>query len=131
LCGGFSKKSSKEELMMLANNTIAYEKLIGRSLDDIAKSEEVVIFVSALTDVRMIVKCLLYLRIPFKVVEMGMSSIKDRVGFKRLCTETSWGLMPQIFINGQFIGGIDEFFEHPEIIPFDDTHKLEHGRTLQ
>lgn len=117
--------------MMLVNNTIAYEKLIGRSLDDIAKSEEVVIFVSALTDVRMIVKCLLYLRIPFKVVEMGMSSIKDRVGFKRLRTMTNWGLMPQIFINGQFIGGIDEFFDHPEIIPFDDTHKLKHRGRLQ
>jgi len=117
--------------MMLAKSTIAYDKLIGRSLDDIAKSEEVVIFVSALTDVRMIVKCLLYLRIPYKVVEMGMSSIKDRVGFKRLRTMTNWGLMPQIFINGQFIGGVDEFFDHPEIIPLDNTHKLKHRGRLQ
>ncbi len=117
--------------MLSRNNKIAFESLVDKSLDDIAKSDEVVIFASALTDIRMVVKCLLYLRIPFKVVEMGMSSIKDRIGFKRLCSMTSWRLMPQIFINGQFIGGIDEFFEHPEIIPCDEAAKVKCRYTLQ
>jgi len=102
---------------MLNSHTIfAYEDLIGHSLSEIATSERVVIFSSGITDMRMIMKFLAERGIPFKVIEMEMGSVQNRAAFRNLCRMTDWNLLPQIFIGGTFIGGLDEFFEHPAII---------------
>jgi len=89
-----------------------YEDVVGTSLIDIARSEKVVIFASGLTDTRMIVKFLTDRGIPFRVIEMGMVSSRSRVDFRRLCEITNWHLLPQIFLDGEFIGGADELLEY-------------------
>ena len=92
-----------------------YEDVVGMSLIDIARSEKVVIFASGLTDTRMIQRLLSDRGIPFRVIEMGMGSMRSRVDFRRLCEMTDWHLLPQIFIDGIFIGGIDELLAHPSL----------------
>jgi len=89
-----------------------YEEMAGMSLPDIARSEKVVIFASGLTDTRMIVRILTDRGIPFRVIEMGMANSRSRVDFRRLCEMTDWHLLPQIFVDGRFIGGTDELIEY-------------------
>ena len=89
-----------------------YEDIADMSLPDIARSEKVVIFASGLTDTRMIVKFLTDRGTPFRVIEMGMGSSRSRVDFRRLCEMTNWHLLPQIFVDGTFVGGVDELFEY-------------------
>ena len=88
-----------------------YEDVASMSLPDIARSEKVVIFASGLTDTRMIEKFLADRAIPIRVIEMGMGSSRSRVDFRRLCEMTNWHLLPQVFVDGMFIGGVDELFE--------------------
>ena len=90
----------------------SYEDMVDQSLPDIARSEKVVIFASGLTDTRMIVKLLNDRGIPFRVIEMGMASSRSRVDFRRLCEITNWHLLPQIFVDGVFVGGADELIEY-------------------
>ena len=101
--------------MKHGNHITDYEDVVGMSLPDIARSEKVVIFASGLTDTRMIVRFLTDRGIPFRVIEMGMASSRSRVDFRRLCEMTDWHLLPQIFVDGIFIGGVDEFFSHPSL----------------
>ena len=76
------------------------------------RDPRVVIFASGLTDTRMIVKFLTDRGTPFRVIEMGMGSSRSRVDFRRLCEMTNWHLLPQIFVDGTFVGGVDELFEY-------------------
>jgi glutaredoxin-related protein len=98
-----------------ANHVTDYEDLVGMPLIDIARSEKVVIFASGLTDTRMIVRYLTDRSVPFRVIEMGMGSMRSRVDFRHLCEMTDWHLLPQIFVDGIFIGGMEEFFAHPTL----------------
>jgi len=102
--------------MTKENYRIAYEKMAGSLISDIATSEMVVIFTSNLTDIRMIERHLINHDLPFKVIEMGMGNIHNRNGFRELCETTGWKMLPQIYVNGEFIGGTDEFFRHPEVV---------------
>lgn len=97
--------------MKQADHITDYEEIAGMSLPDIACSEKVVIFASGLTDTRMIVKFLTDRSIPFRVIEMAMGNSRSRVDFRRLCEMTNWHLLPQIFVDGIFVGGVDELFE--------------------
>ena len=101
--------------MKQGNHVTDYEEVTGQSLPEIACSEKVVIFASGLTDMRMIQRMLGDRGIPFRVIEMGMGSMRSRVDFRRLCEMTDWHLLPQIFIDGIFIGGIDELLAHPSL----------------
>lgn len=117
---------------MLNSYTIfAYEDLVGHSLSDMAHSERVVIFASGITDMRMIMKFLAERGIPFKVIEMDMGNVHNRAAFRELCRMTGWNLLPQIFIGGNFIGGLDEFFEHPAIISNYHMNSRPDEETLQ
>ena len=42
---------------------------------------------------------------------MSMGKMRNRDGFNQLQTLTDWDLLPQVFINGEFIGGISEFLQ--------------------
>jgi len=106
----------------------------GIPLDEITRSSSIVIFVSSLTDTRMLVKHLLSNKTPFKVVEMGMGSVSSRSAFRDLCKMTQWHLLPQIFLNNKFVGGADELYKHLNIAPNFDPNKnpVIHGEeTLQ
>lgn len=96
-----------------ANHVTDYAEVAGMSLIDIARSAKVVIFASGLTDTRMIQRRLADRGIPFRVIEMGMGSARNREDFGRLCDLTNWRLLPQIFVDGTFIGGVDELLAHP------------------
>ena len=100
------------------NNSDAFtagQKRSGTALGRIARCEQVVIFTSPLTDIRMIVHYLVKRRLPFKVIEMSMGSSHERLRFRDLCKMTHWDLLPQIFIDGEFVGGLNEFFDHARI----------------
>ena len=97
------------------NHVTDYDDVIGMSLADIARSERVVIFASGLTDTRMIQRLLTDRAMPFRIIEMGMGSMRSRADFRRLCEMTGWHLLPQIFVDGRFIGGVDELFAHTSL----------------
>ena len=98
-------------------NIIAYENLVDVSLSKIASYERAVIFSSALTDIRIIITILESLKIPYKVIEMSMRNVHNREAYVDLCTLTGWYLLPQIFIDNEFVGGVDEFLQHHVIAP--------------
>ena len=102
--------------MDTSKNIFAYEDLFGWSLSDISRSEKVVIFTSSITDLRMILKYLVDRDMPFRQIEMDMGIAHNREGFRDLCRMTDFELLPQIFINGHFIGGFVEFYEHAAIM---------------
>jgi len=100
--------------MKQGDRITSYDDVVGKSLPEIARSEKVVIFASGLTDTRMIVRILTDRGVPFRVIEMGMASSRSRVDFRRLCEMTKWHLLPQIFVDGVFVGGADEVIEYLE-----------------
>lgn len=75
-------------------------------------AERVVIFSSNLTDIRPITTYLRQRDIRHRVVRMGMRSQAMRDRFARLRRATGWHKLPQIFVDGWFIGGYDEFFAY-------------------
>lgn len=75
-------------------------------------SERVVIFSSNITDIRPITRHLERRKISYRVVRMGMGSQAMRDRFAHLKTKTGWDQLPQVFVDGRFIGGYDEFFAH-------------------
>lgn len=76
-------------------------------------SARVVIFRSNLTDTRMLLRWLQREGIGFREVTMGMGSGTERDRFHRLQRWTGWPYLPQVFVDGRFVGGIDEFLEQP------------------
>lgn len=79
-------------------------------LVDAIESAEVVVFVSGLTDVRGLRAWLQEHGVDHRIVKMGMGSSSQRDRFHRLRSWTGWQLLPQVFIDGTFVGGADEFF---------------------
>lgn len=77
-----------------------------------AGSAEVVVFRSSLSDSRLVTDWLARHQVSFRQVEFPMASAAERERFHRLQTLTGWRMLPQIFIHGQFVGGISEFFAH-------------------
>jgi glutaredoxin len=73
----------------------------------------VVIFRSRLTDVRPLQVWLTAhpdLAVREVLMEMGSGEQRDR--FQALKHHTGWGTLPQVFVDGQFVGGQVEFFGH-------------------
>ena len=75
----------------------------------------VVVFCSNITDVRAVITRLNELEITYREMRLGMASGLMREQFHLLQEMTGWPYLPQIFIDGVFIGGADEFFDHPLI----------------
>jgi glutaredoxin len=80
-----------------------------------ASRASVALFVSPLTDARPVTKWLARHEVPFETVELSMANGLSRDEFHRLQGATGWTGLPQIFIDGQFVGGIEEFFDHPMV----------------
>ncbi|MFP4129850.1 MAG: DUF3429 family protein [Halorhodospira sp.] len=76
-------------------------------------SATVVIFRSGVTDTRPVLRTLRQHGIEFREVEMPMGSEQMRNRFQRLQQKTGWGSLPQIFVHGAFVGGLDELLQHP------------------
>jgi len=76
----------------------------------------VVIFRSRLTDVRPLHNWLAgHPGLPVREVLMEMGSGEQRDRFQALKAHTGWGTLPQVFVDGQFVGGQVEFFGHPVV----------------
>lgn len=83
-------------------------------LDEALEGAEVVVFRSRLTDVRPLQTWLARhpsIRVREELVEMGSGEQRER--FQGLKTRTGWKTLPQVFVNGTFVGGQVEFFGHP------------------
>lgn len=80
-------------------------------LAELLRSARVVIFRSNLTDVRALIAHLQRQGIDYREVTMGMGSGVERDRFHRLREWTDWSLLPQVFVDGAFVGGADEALE--------------------
>ncbi|MEJ2514872.1 MAG: DUF3429 family protein [Gammaproteobacteria bacterium] len=77
-----------------------------------AASADVVVFASRISDVRDIVARMEDLEIPHRLVIMAMGEADQRHRFHVLEEWTGWRTLPQVFVNGQFIGGPRELLRH-------------------
>lgn len=76
----------------------------------------VTLIVSSLTDDRQVVKWLEDHGWTYHREQWSMASSTDRDAFSTLQQTTGWKTLPMIFLDGKFIGGIDEFFSHRAVI---------------
>lgn len=84
-------------------------------LAELIGSARVVVFRSGLTDTRMLLHWLQREGIDHREVTMGMGSGVERDRFHRLRGWTGWPYLPQIFVDGVFVGGADELYAHPPL----------------
>jgi glutaredoxin len=84
------------------------ERLFGE-----ADSAPVVVFRSAVTDVRAMVGRLKRSGVGYREVELSMASHLDRERFHALQAYTGWRTLPQVFVAGEFVGGEPELVRHP------------------
>lgn len=82
-------------------------------LVEMVDSARVVVFRSNLTDTRNLVHWLHREGIEHREVTMGMGSGIERDRFHRLREWTGWPYLPQVFVDGRFVGGADEFLAEP------------------
>lgn len=75
----------------------------------------VVLFASRITDCRQLVTRLSELAIPHRVVELSMAEPAMRERFHVLEEWTGWGTLPQVFMDGRFIGGPQELLAHERL----------------
>lgn len=75
---------------------------------ELLRSARVVIFRSNLTDTRSLIARLEREGVDYREVTMGMGSGVERDRFHRLREWTEWPLLPQVFVDGAFVGGADE-----------------------
>jgi|AntRauTorcE11898_2_1112593.scaffolds.fasta_scaffold00230_23 glutaredoxin len=78
---------------------------------ELLRSARVVIFRSNLTDTRGLLAHLDREDVDYREITMGMGSGVERDRFHRLREWTDWPLLPQVFVDGAFVGGADEAIE--------------------
>jgi glutaredoxin len=86
------------------------EKIPSRVAEALRRSS-VVLVVSPLTDDRFLRPLLADQRLSVERVEFTMASQQDRMEFDHLKQLTGWRMLPQVFVEGQFLGGIDELLQ--------------------
>jgi glutaredoxin len=90
-------------------------QLLPQRLRAAVKDARVLLFVSPLTDARPVTGWLNRHGVAYEQVELSMGSAQSREEFHQLQAATGWRGLPQIFFEGRFVGGIEEFFAHPEV----------------
>ena len=78
----------------------------GHDIQELAKSAEVVVFHSPVTDLAGLDELLEASGREWRAVELGMGSADSREQFGRLKSLTGSTTLPQVFINGRFVGGL-------------------------
>lgn len=86
----------------------------------------VVIYQSPVTDVREIIGLLERRGIAHRTVVLSMASHRDRERFHALQAFTGWQTLPQVFVDGQFVGGEAELRRHP--VTLRDAARRREGR---
>ena len=87
------------------------------SLQELANAARVVLFVSNLTDARPVIHRLEALGVPYATHVMGMADPAMRARFQALEEWTEWAALPQIFVDGRFVGGLEEALAHSLLQP--------------
>src|SRR5690606_34564443 len=80
-----------------------------------ASSAPVVLFASPLTDLRELEARLAELGLERRVVTLSMSDAASRDRFRVLEEWTGRKTLPQVFLDGRFIGGPTELLAHPSL----------------
>lgn len=80
-----------------------------------ASSAPVVLFVSRITDVRELLARLDEVGIEYRIVTMAMGDAASRDRFHVLEEWTGHKTLPQVFLDGRFIGGPTELLAHPRL----------------
>lgn len=80
-----------------------------------ASSAPVVLFASRITDVRELVQRLDELQVEYRLVTLSMSDSTSRDRFHVLEEWTGHRTLPQVFLDGRFIGGPTELLAHPRL----------------
>ena len=80
-----------------------------------ASSAPVVLFASGLTDVRELLRRLDELEIKYRLVTLTMSDTASRQRFHVLEEWTGQRTLPQVFLDGRFIGGPTELLAHARL----------------
>lgn len=83
------------------------------ALDQAIARARVVLFVSSLTDARPVIRRLEETGMPYHTEQMGMGDAAMRERFHQLERRTGWQTLPQVFIDGELVGGIEEALAHP------------------
>jgi len=94
---------------------VAAARAFPESLQRTVQGARIVLFVSPLTDARPVTGWLQRHGVAYQQIELSMASAVARDEFHQLRAATGWRGLPQIFIDGEFVGGIEEFFARPEI----------------
>lgn len=84
-------------------------------LRDVVSRDAVVVFASSITDIRALCMTLARERLSHCLILMRMEDERTRDRFHLLTETTHWPYLPQIFIDGEFVGGDLEFFKDPRI----------------
>jgi len=82
------------------------------ALDQAIARARVVLFVSSLTDARPVIRRLEEAGVPYHIERMGMGDAAMRERFHQLQRRTEWQTLPQVFIDGELVGGIEEALAH-------------------
>ncbi|MDR9432449.1 MAG: DUF3429 family protein [Spiribacter sp.] len=77
-------------------------------INKLSSAAEVVVFHSPVTDLGGLDAILQASGREWRTVEMGMGSAESREQFGQLKLQTGHNTLPQVFINGRFVGGIEE-----------------------
>jgi glutaredoxin len=85
---------------------------MGDSLLAESRTAPVVIFRSRLSDTRRMTGWLKRHDVDHREIEMPMGDAGARERFHELRHVTGWETLPQVFVNGEFVGGEPEFFAH-------------------
>jgi len=94
------------------SNAVSVEGTGRRFFNEIADAR-VVVYQSPVTDVREILGLLGRCGASHRTVVLAMGSHRDRDRFHALQAFTGWETLPQVFVDGQFIGGEAELRRHP------------------
>lgn len=86
------------------------------ALPPIAGKRRVVVFTSSVTDLRGVTSALDAARLAHRIVVMRMGEARTRGRFELLREATGWPYLPQIFLDGSFLGGEKELYGHPLIL---------------
>lgn len=71
----------------------------------------IVLVASPITDLGLITRWLAQRGLDYCRVELSMRSPESRADYEQLRRATRWRSLPQIFIDGNFIGGTEQFFD--------------------
>ncbi|MEA5445999.1 DUF3429 family protein [Gammaproteobacteria bacterium AB-CW1] len=92
------------------------------AIREAARSARVVAFCSNLTETGLLQRAAEQRGEPYREIRMGMADAAMRERFQYLKTLTGQTTLPQVFVEGQFIGGIEDYLKRDEGQPYGEVN---------